>query len=452
MIKFMRVIAISLILILQNNAFCLTLEECFESAKKTNPRFEILGINEKQKKLSKAIALLEILPEVELTRKLNQDEESDRDAELTKLFKDKGFKAAPKTDAEKNEISVSGDLSLAKISSIGAQSAAADAQKSDALDKEQTLIMEGVKLYTQLCEARQIVEVLSSTLEVTKNRARAAKAKFEMGYATKIDVLNVEAELMKATFDKESYEDKLNSIQHQFIQFFGIKPEGEIKKPRDPKYLPSSLEELLKATLANNPKLKYHQNNTAVKKALLAQSFAERMPKISYAIKTNLGDLEKNAKTAWNLSVPILAGRGRSVLEIPLKKHELRKATIDKMYQQDDLETNVIDCWKEQDQTRAELKMCNKFVEARNLRLTAANQEYALGKSKLEDLYLAAKELEEARLRQIQAEINAKYKMLSLCGGLSAALLQNDQLNKEKTKSQKNTKVNGKVKPSKFDI
>lgn len=411
-------------LVFESNALGLTLEECFESAKKTNPRFEILKISKKEQKLYKTKSFLDILPQVDLSRKLNDDPQPLR----TKIASKKP-----------NAIIARGNISLAQISSIGSHSYRANVEQNIALSEEQKLLMEGIKCYLSFCEEKHKLALSSSTLEFAKSGNKLATAKFQMGSATKIDVLNSEAELAKAAFDKDSQENALTIAKRTFTQFFGITPDGEIETPSNQREMALSRDELLQFTLANNPNLKAKQNSASMQKAMLAQSAAERLPQIEYSFRTTLDNANPDETVQWALSIPILAGQQSSILDIPLKKHALRKAMIAKMHYQDELEANVLANWQNQEQQKAQLRMLEKYIEAKNLRLTAITQECALGKGTLIDLYKAAQELDIAKLQQVKAQyglIISKYEILALCGNLSKELFPNTKDSKKIKKIQ----------------
>ena len=154
MIHLTSILLISLIFSWTNKALSLTLQECFESAKKTNPRFEILGLDQKQERIRKAIAALDLLPKVDLQRLIEQRPNKERSNPpistnplipvLDNRLKQHGLlKETPKKG---NIISASGYFSLTQMTSIAAQSAISDANKYKAIEENQKLLTEGIDL------------------------------------------------------------------------------------------------------------------------------------------------------------------------------------------------------------------------------------------------------------------------------------------------------------------
>jgi hypothetical protein len=456
MINPARILLIVLTFSWANHASSLTLQECFESAKKTNPRFEILGLDKKQEQIKKAIAVLDLLPKVELQRLIESRPNQERpnppthNAAQTSIDARLSQHGLLKEASKKGSILyAAGNLSLDQITHIASQAAISDANKYRSIEKEQQLITEGVAIYLQVCTSQQLLEVAQSLLEFTKNRVKLVSAKFSMGHATKTELLNAKAELVKAEWDTSERESKLNTYKKLFLQFFGIASSSDMEKPEDPKDLPESFEKFLELAFSNNPSLKSYRYAKKAKSAELADGIMKRIPHISYEMSKNISHPDQKLKSSISIIVPIIAKHG-SVLDIPLRKHELRKSSIETMHAEEKLRIEVIDCWEDYDLKNAQIQMYKKFVEARSLALEGMTQEYMLGKGSLMEIYKAEQELKEVKKSQLEAEsefIKTKYKILSLCGNLSSyvnSFIQEKKPNSG-TKKKKNIKKTNKT-------
>ena len=168
------------------------------------------------------------------------------------------------------------------------------------------------------------------------------------------------------------------------------------------------------------------------------------MPYISYEMRKNVSHSDQKLHSSVSLSIPIIAGNGKSVLDIPLKKHEVRKSTIIAMHAEDHLKMQVMACWSDYDLKSSQLEMYKKFAEARSLALEATTQEYVLGKGPLIAIYKAEQDLKEAKKYQLESEsefIKTKYRILTLCGNLSNYIHTPSKKETLDTKTKKQKKL-----------
>lgn len=396
----------------------LTLEECFQSAKKHNPRFEVFKLEKQQHSLRKAIASLSFIPDAYVSKSLK----SSQAEALAKNSGQNSLKYKSLNDEEKNlKIRAKGKISLSTMAAIALKIAESEIRNHQALQKAQELLFEGITLYLDLYAAQLALKAALSNLEFTQNIARLINAQFDFGQIKKTELLSYQADLLMAEYNKEKAQNDLKIKEMLFEQFFGIRPKSEMILPSDhTRSLPKSFNDLLALALKNNPNLKAQNSALQAKKASLALSIANRSPSLNYELSKDIAKSDQKTSTEMSVTLPIISGEG--LLDIPLKKHEVREASINKMHANDSIKAEVSNLWQNHQIAKIQISTIKKALEARSLALQAVTQEYKLGKSILVNVQKAEQELQKSKTEQVAVESNfikTSYQIIAMCGALN---------------------------------
>jgi outer membrane protein TolC len=287
--------------------------------------------------------------------------------------------------------------------------------------RHQEVLFAVARAYYALAANYALLEAARATLESATTVEEAAEARIGVGLGTRPEVLLAREARARAAFDVEAALGAVHTAQAALAESVGVTPDPPLKvalrsEPAEPARLASSVEDVMRVTLAARPDLK------ALKAEVLAQRAEERSARGRFAPRLSL-DVGAGYEWWWydaapggrsfTLSAPTLDARLR--LDFNLfagfaDVERLREAEADRAASEDALAASSLRAMREAWTAYFDVKTAERKVEFGDA-LLAASQEayeaslenYRRGLGTLIDLLTAERDLAAARGTAIES-------------------------------------------------
>ena len=279
-------------------------------------------------------------------------------------------------------------------------------------------LMQVINTYYQLASAENNVNVSKESIEITKDRLNRAKAKFEVGGSSSIDLLSAEVDLntdsvtlMNSVASVEQAKNNLNQLTgYQLPDGFSIDGDVDIVSEMQ-------LGELSKQATANNAQLlnAEYSKITALKDFQVARS--GYLPTLAlngqYGLnyqENEVGNLLNSRNLGYNvgvtLSYPIFQGNQRKIRSQNAKvsyesSEEMRLNTVDQ------LRTDMNNAWINYQKNVSVLEMENRNLVNAQANFDRTRELYQLGK-------VTNVQFRDAQLNFLRSQVsivNSKYQV-----------------------------------------
>ncbi|MCX2745987.1 TolC family protein [Mangrovivirga sp. M17] len=283
----------------------------------------------------------------------------------------------------------------------------------------ETTLYQIAEAYYNLRYSAEQLRVLKETMAISRARIRIASDKYDVGKTSKTELLTAETDY---NADSSAYINQLNRVQQAAIDINLL-----LGQSTDHQYYASdsineislySYESLREEVLKNNSMLKQAESNKASTTYNVDIVRSERFPRItafgSYGysrLESQAGFLLSNQSTGFNYglraTIPIFNGLNINRRE---QNAKIEQNNAELSYQQIKLEVIADFDRTYSSYQRAlgliELEMDNTSIANENIAI--AFDRYKLGRSTFLELREAQKNLEDARLRLLDAAFAAK--------------------------------------------
>ena len=311
--------------------------------------------------------------------------------------------------------------------------------------RERYLISEGgllqrvVNTYFGLLQARRQLESTESNFEALLERQRSTQRRFELGAATRTDVISLESAVAGARGGLIATRARLDSAERSYDSLIGHKA-GNLELPPELPQLPEDVDLAVKIALETHPDVLAAADVLTGAEMNLKDVRASLLPSLEMTatagVRTSGGDADKphvsNALSRFSslgleFSMPIynyarggIASRKRfAIMGIEQARIRLRQT-------RDSIEESVIDSYAGLETSQASLEASRLSLTAARRELEATIEEERLGRSTELDVLGARNRFFDEQTALIRAEVgiySAAFRVLSALGQLNAAKL-----------------------------
>jgi outer membrane protein len=290
---------------------------------------------------------------------------------------------------------------------------------------EQNVLYDAVIGYTDVVQARAILDLRRSNVRFLSEQARAAGDRLQVGEGTRTDVSQAEAALAAATAAVSLAQANLASAEAFYERVTGRRP-GALAAPRSAdKLLPASLDAAIGASRREHPAILSAIHNSDVASFNVSVIEGELLPSVSVEATVRQdwenGSSGSAASVIGRVAIPIYEG-GQTYSRVRQAKEELGQARIDVDVARDQVQASLVAAWSGLQAARAQTVAVRAEINALELALEGIVEEQSVGQRTTLDVLDAQSNVINARITQVQAErdvVVASYAILSATGQLS---------------------------------
>ena len=256
-------------------------------------------------------------------------------------------------ETDSYSISINSSYVLFDFGSLNAKKRSAqrfsDASKFSFKKVENDLIMNVVKVHLELFKAIKIVELYENSLEIRKQQFLAAKNRFDLGEATRSDLLRSKASISGAEAQLKVGEANVKKFREGYKTLVGKSP----RTPTLPKMImeePSLLENSIKAALENDLGLKVLMLEEKALQEELSAIEKSRLPNLSlsgalsYGDSPTLGSNHSSGRISLTSNLTLYSG-GQKKAQVKIASNNLVAKAIDIAVRKKFLERDVTTKW-----------------------------------------------------------------------------------------------------------
>ncbi len=305
-----------------------------------------------------------------------------------------------------------------------------------------TVVAEAELAYWDLYYAQEELQLSRESVQMLETFLEDSQASFEAGRGSRLDVLEMEAKLaIRQSAEREAYQKRIEALNNLASYFGGVPRANKVdyrvidapaSKPVETLY-----EEGKKAAMSMNPDFLKARIQTEQERIRLGYSKNQRLPEVS--LKADVGAY--GFADRWNETWDEVVNYGFPswsvglVVRIPLwgdvRGRNEHRAALLRLQQAERTEANLLTQIQIGCDT-AEQRISSNFTSARSLEsvvdfrdnlLETRMQERDIGRMDARSVLEAEQELFDARLEQLQSEIDYQRSLLEL-QLISGCLLQ----------------------------
>ncbi|MDC3081623.1 TolC family protein [Paracoccaceae bacterium] len=256
-------------------------------------------------------------------------------------------------ETDSYSVSINSSYMLFDFGSLSAKKRSAqhlnDASKVSFKKLEKDLIMSVVKVHLELFKAIKIVELYENSLEIRKQQFLAVKNRFDLGEATRSDLLRSKASISGAEAQLNVAQANVKKFREGYKTLVGRAPET----PKLPKMIttePKSLESSVKVALENDLGLKVLMLEEQALKEELSAAEKSRLPnlslsgELSYGDSPTLGSNYSSGRISLTSNLTLYSG-GQKKAQVKIASNNLAAKAIDIAVRKKFLERDVITKW-----------------------------------------------------------------------------------------------------------
>ena len=315
-------------------------------------------------------------------------------------------------------------------SEVARRRAISDAAAHRVYATAEEIALQAIDAYIDVIKNKELVSFAKDNLGAHLRTFDQVKLRSDKGVGRRADLEQVEARLALATANVSSAESTLRDAEIAYLKVVGRNPINLAAVP-DPKNVPSSVDDAVKAGFANHPTLKssYSDIEQAQAQRELARSFwAPRLEfEASYTNNRNLdGTLGPNRDRLLMLYLKWNLFRGgfdyHRLKETALQIDEASEISRNTNRQ---VENAVRLAYNAYATGRDRVPSLARYVKSSDATRAAYAQQFAIGQRTLLDLLDAENEYFTARTTETTGryiQLSAKYRVLNAMGQLLATL------------------------------
>ncbi|MFL5811429.1 MAG: TolC family protein [Flavisolibacter sp.] len=293
-----------------------------------------------------------------------------------------------------------------------------------------TTVADVMRLYYDIVRQQQVLKALEEQLQLTDERLRLSKYRFEIGTGTKSEMLQAQVDYNAIRSLQLTQETNILKAKEQLNNLLTL--------PLDNDFTPADTSITVNTSLTlnsirngidnTNPELLMAQKNLAISDLVLQERKAERFPTLSFNSAYNFTRTEnkdvinpfqplfnQNRGLAYGLTatIPIFNGM--------VTRRNIRAAQIDIEYQQlsykrvlAQINTNVQAAYRDYSLYRQTLQLEEENIKLVRENLFIATERYRVGVTTFLEMRIAQQSLADAMTRLIEARYNTKVAEIEL--------------------------------------
>jgi outer membrane protein len=296
-----------------------------------------------------------------------------------------------------------GRVSASIRSANGEVAAGAEAVR----DIEAAILESVVAAYANLLYQQQAVEVARVGIERLERQLSEARARLDLGQATRTDVAQLEAQRASVVGNLADAEGALATVAASYRAIVGRAPVGELSaETPTPSALPATVDAARTAAGVDNPLLLRQQRTTQAAAARIDRERAERAPSLGlsgnygYGAQRVDGDLrgyEAAARGGLTLRIPLLTG-GLVASRVRQAEATYRAEQFTTEAAVREVERQVDAAWGTLAAARRRLEADVEGLAAADLALKGVRAEYGFDLRSTLDILVADQSLRSAQL------------------------------------------------------
>jgi outer membrane protein len=399
------------------SAFAQTLGEAMQNAEATNPALAASRQRLEAAREQLPQAFSEILPQVGLSGGAT------------------AFKSHTGGIGDSNGESWSGDLTISQLLYAGGRvgattrQARADIAAAEAnyRDITQTLLLDVTRAYTDLRQARQVVEAREKTVSNLQQQVKFQQAQFETGVTTRTSVAQAEARLAQAQTQLVQAQGTLAATTETFLRLVGMPPEG-LTAVATPAGLPADPQAALAVAVERSPIVLSAAANELSADAAVDLAASAGRPNLSLQAGSGLsGDFgdrknDRDESVGVRLSIPLFTG-GLNASRTRQQKKLLTAAKLDRDNVDRVVRESVTTAWTNLQAARSAQTSAAEQLRAAEIAYEGIRLEQDAGLRTNIEVLEQEQDLLDARLALAQAERDvavAENALLAAMGTLDA--------------------------------
>ncbi len=291
------------------------------------------------------------------------------------------------------------------------------------------LILRIIQVHLELYKASKLVDLYSTSLDVRKQQYRAVESRFELGEATKSDLLRAKASISGAEAQLQLGVGNLEKLKENYLFTVGERA-NDVMLPARNINIPNTSNELIEIALRNDLQMRYLKLEEEVAREKLKSSEKSNLPNLSISGSLSYGDSattgtnRSSGTIALTSSLTLFSG-GQKKAQIKIAANNLLSRSVEISIRRNELIQNVKTKW-------IELRVANSSVSAKKSEVDALEglydsvfEEWKLGSKTSLDSDQAYQNLLNAEVDLLNASVNvimAKYSLLKEIGTLERNL------------------------------
>ncbi len=256
-------------------------------------------------------------------------------------------------DTDSYSVSINTSYMLFDFGSLKAKRRSAqsfnDASKVSFKKLENDLIVRVVKVHLELFKAIKIVELYENSLEIRKQQFLSVKNRFDLGEATRTDLLRSKASISGAEAQLKVGYANVKKFREVYKTLVGKTP-GNPQLPKMIMKEPTSLKRSIKVALQNDLGLKILMLEEQALKEELSATEKSRLPNLSlsgalsYGDSPSLGNSHSSGRVSLTSSLTLFSG-GQKKAQVKIASNNLVAKAIDIAVRKKLLERDVTTKW-----------------------------------------------------------------------------------------------------------
>ena len=300
------------------------------------------------------------------------------------------------------------------VNSVKSADSTVRAQQNTLYNVEQTVFLEASTAYLDVLQNQAIVDLQKNNEKLLKKRLDETVERFNVGEVTRTDVSQARARYSQARSDRIAAEGDLEASKSVYTKIIGAKPD-KLSSPQINDFLPSTFEEALDYTKANNYAIKSAKETLNAKVYDVSAKTGELLPQISLDgqlsnTQTN-GDMYDedpdvdSAEIGINMTIPLYEA-GETRAKIRQSKYLKWQAQEQVLEAERQAIADVTSAWEYMVANRAKIKSIKDQVKANEIALDGVQKEEALGNRTILDVLDAYQELLNSNVEEVKARRN----------------------------------------------
>ncbi len=291
------------------------------------------------------------------------------------------------------------------------------------------LILKIIEVHLELYKANKLVDLYSNSLEVRKQQFEAVDSRFELGEATRSDLLRAKASISGAEAQLQLGEGSLEKFQESYLFYVG-KVSDTVSLPEKSIKIPKLLNKLIEVALKNDHKLLYLKLEEEAAREKFKSSERSNLPNLSLSGSLSYGDSpttgtnRSSGTVALTSSLTLYSG-GQKKAQVQIAANNLLSKSVEISIRRSEIIQNVKTKWIELRVAKSSVLAKKSEVDALKGLYESVFEEWKLGSKTSLDSDQAYQNLLNAEIDLLTASVNvilAEYRLSKEIGTLERNL------------------------------
>ena len=303
-----------------------------------------------------------------------------------------------------------------------------EAGRANLLNDEQSVLLEGVKAYMSVVRDQKIAGFRQSDVNALREELRSAKAKFEVGKATRTEIAQARSKLSQSLSSlSQANADLAGSIAY-YARVIGHSPEGLVLPSVPSSLLPKTLHEAIEIGGKDNPSVRKAYFSEQASRYAVDVAKSSLFPSASLDASYDWKPDQTKSKTvsiSGTVTVPLYKG-GSNYSQIRKAKHTDSQNRLNLLNAQRDVRETIVKEWNKVSAAKEKIGSTTDQVEAAKLAYDGVKKKAEAGTKTTLDVLNAEKDLVDARITMVQNRhdhIISAYTLVKAMGRLTASQL-----------------------------